>query len=122
MPKGPIGPGLSKKRVLAIVGEMFYSKTAIDAKQNALTEAIDAKANADAVAKALNTKANADAVAKALNTKANADSVMPKSGGSFTGTAYAQSANTSATALRNGLVQNSGGGTVSTNFIIYRRK
>lgn len=122
MPKGPIGPGLSKKRVLAIVGEMFYSKTAVDAKQNALTEAINRKADAEAVANALNTKANSTDVSNALNGKANADAVMPKSGGSFTGTAYAQSANTSATALRNGLVQNSGGGTVSTNFIIYRRK
>ena len=122
MPKGPIGPGLSKKRVLAIVGEMFYSKTAVDAKQSALTEAINRKADAEAVANALNTKANSTDVSNALNGKANADAVMPKSGGSFTGTAYAQSANTSATALRNGLVQNSGGGTVSTNFIIYRRK
>lgn len=122
MPKGPIGPGLSKKRVLAIVGEMFYSKTAIDAKQTELTEAIDKKADATAVANALNEKANTTDVNEWLSGKANADAVMPKSGGSFTGTAYAQSANTSATALRNGLVQNSGGGTVSTNFIIYRRK
>ena len=122
MPKGPIGPGLSKKRVLAIVGEMFYSKTAIDVKQTELTEAINNKANATDVANALNEKANTTDVNEWIRGKANADAVMPKSGGSFTGTAYAQSANTSATALRNGLVQNSGGGTVSTNFIIYRRK
>ena len=47
---------------------------------------------------------------------------MPIAGGTFTGVAYAQSANGNQTRLRNIVVQNSGGTAQSTNYIIMRRK
>lgn len=54
----------------------------------------------------------------------NVDNVkqMPIAGGTFTGVAYAQSANGNQTRLRNIVVQNSGGTAQSTNYIIMRRK
>lgn len=128
MPKGPIGPGLSKKRVLSMVKELFYSKTETDTKlsakadASAVTEALNTKANTSDVNTALGKKANTSDVNSALAGKANANAVMPISGGTFTGTAYAKSANISNTALRNGQVQSSSGGAVSSNYIIYRRK
>ena len=54
----------------------------------------------------------------------NVDNVkqMPIAGGTFTGVAYAQSANGNQTRLRNIVVQNSSGTAQSTNYIIMRRK
>ena len=58
----------------------------------------------------------------AATAQQTAAAAMPKAGGSFTGTAYAQSVNTDATCLRNILVRPaSGGESVSTNFIILKR-
>lgn len=63
-------------------------------------------------------------VTKSDVTLGNVDNVkqMPIAGGTFTGVAYAQSANGNQTRLRNIVVQNSSGTAQSTNYIIMRRK
>lgn len=61
-------------------------------------------------------------ITNAATAQSTANAAMPKSGGTFTGTVAAKSANTTGAYIRNIRVQNAAGTFYSTNFIIMVRK
>lgn len=77
----------------------------------------DASSGISATPKAVKTAYDA-----AMNAQNSANSMMPKSGGTFTGTVTAKSQNISGAYIRNIRVQNSASSSQSTNFIIMVRK